>query len=121
MNTGFIYTIENENGIYIGCTINVSQRQTTHRSKENKEKGLRHGESKIKLTVIDVFPESELFYWENFYVELFRQWGFKIINKIKIRPNALPYSERTNEKMLQRRNQSIQSQTKTKHNERPIL
>lgn len=94
MNFGFIYMIKYSNGIYIGSTINLKQRQYQHRTKEK---------SKVILEELDKVNISELFYWENFYIELLISFGFNILNKQKINIDSMPYSERTNEKMLLRR------------------
>lgn len=83
----FIYYFELRDKLYIGSTISPYQRQRNHQlngttkidccdSSKDKES--------IKLNIIDAVNLKERFYWELFYINLFRTWGFNLKNKQKI-------------------------------------
>ena len=70
----FIYLLELENDkIYIGKTINPSNRFSSHKKSKNI----------IYSTIIDTVPNFEWKYWEKFYIELFKTWDFELDNKNK--------------------------------------
>lgn len=57
---------------YIGKTISEKDRKSHHRNKLGKN---------VILEIIDEVPTDEWKYWEEFYILLFKQWGFKLENK----------------------------------------
>jgi hypothetical protein len=69
-----IYYLHRGNNIpfYIGKTISEQDRKYHHRNKLGKD---------VILEVIDEVPTEEWRYWEEFYILLFKQWGFKLENK----------------------------------------
>lgn len=68
-----IYILERD-GIpfYIGKTI-----------QSLKKRFLSHGNKKIdsKIYEIDIVPNNEWRFWESWYIELFKSWGFELENK----------------------------------------
>jgi hypothetical protein len=79
----YIYLIENieigVNKVYIGKTIctNVNNRRYSHRQIYGKQ---------IHFTIIDEVDSlvrSEWRYIESYWIEQFKQWGFKVVNKNK--------------------------------------
>lgn len=68
-----IYILERD-GIpfYIGKTI-----------QNLKKRFLSHGNKKIdsKIYEIDIVPNNEWRFWESWYIELFKSWGFELENK----------------------------------------
>ena len=69
-----IYYLHRGNNIpfYIGKTISEKDRKHQHKNKFGKD---------VILEVIDEVPTEEWRYWEEFYILLFKQWGFKLENK----------------------------------------
>lgn len=69
----YIYILE-KNGIpfYIGKTNTIPQRKSHH-------KKLKGGE----FVIIDEIEDSKWKFWECYWIEQFRQWGFKLENKNK--------------------------------------
>lgn len=69
-----IYYLHRGNNIpfYIGKTISEKDRKYHHKNRLGKD---------IILEVIDEVPTKEWRYWEEFYILLFKQWGFKLENK----------------------------------------
>jgi hypothetical protein len=69
-----IYYLHRGNNIpfYIGKTISEKDRKYHHKNKLGKD---------VILEVIDEIPTEEWRYWEEFYILLFKQWGFKLENK----------------------------------------
>jgi hypothetical protein len=57
---------------YIGKTISEKDIKYQHKNKLGKN---------IILEVIDEVPTKEWRYWEEFYILLFKQWGFRLENK----------------------------------------
>jgi len=57
---------------YVGKTISESARKSHHRNKFGKD---------VLLEVIDEVPTREWKYWEEFYIWLFKSWGFLLENK----------------------------------------
>jgi hypothetical protein len=68
-----IYILE-RNGVpfYVGKTLQeIKERFYTHKDKkENSE-----------ITEIDCVDDNEWRFWESWYIELFKSWGFKLENK----------------------------------------
>jgi hypothetical protein len=69
-----IYFLHVGDGIpfYVGKTNNPRTRQTNHRSNNNNPN--------IILEVIDEVELSEWKYWECYWIEQFKHWGFKLKN-----------------------------------------
>lgn len=69
-----IYYLHRGNNIpfYIGKTISEKNRKYSHKNKLGKD---------IILEIIDEVPTNEWKYWEEFYISLFKIWGFKLENK----------------------------------------
>ena len=76
MNITYIYLIELSSGeVYIGKTVNPKSRKYGHILKYGKD---------IKYWVIDEISSIDSKNWkplESYWIEQFRQWGFKIANK----------------------------------------
>jgi hypothetical protein len=70
----YIYYLE-RGGIpfYIGKTNKPSNRQNSHRAKRK--------DFTIYLHTIDLVDSTEWKYWETFYINLFKSWGFTLENK----------------------------------------
>jgi len=70
----YIYYLERE-GIpfYIGKTNKPSNRQNSHRAKRK--------DFNIYLHTIDLVDSNDWKYWETFYIDLFKSWGFVLENK----------------------------------------
>lgn len=68
-----IYEIErNDIPIYIGKTIqNINSRFSSHKDKRNN----------CRIHIIDEVDENEWRFWESFYIDLYKSWGFKLENK----------------------------------------
>ena len=75
INTIHIYFLHNGDNIpfYVGKTNNVRTRQTNHRGKKKNQN--------IKLEILDEVREDEWKLWECYWIEQFKQWGFKLENK----------------------------------------
>lgn len=68
-----IYILErNDIPFYIGKTI-----------QELKKRFLSHGVKKLnsKIYEIDIVPDDEWRFWESWYIEVFKSWGFELENK----------------------------------------
>jgi len=74
INTIHIYFLHNGDNIpfYVGKTNNVRTRQTNHRGKKKNQN--------IKLEILDEVREDEWKFWECYWIEQFKQWGFKLEN-----------------------------------------
>lgn len=72
----YIYHLEENNTpFYIGKTKNnPKKRENQHRRRLNNKS--------IKLIIIDVFEENWE-YWESWYINLYKSWGFNLLNKNK--------------------------------------
>jgi len=93
MNTVFIYSLatkeEPDNIKYIGKADVINERFTRHlqpyylKEKSHKnnwlKKELKQGNNPI-IEFIDEVPKSEWGYWEKFWINQFKQWGFKLTN-----------------------------------------
>lgn len=69
-----IYYLHTGNDIpfYVGKTISEKDRKYHHRNKFGKD---------TILVVIDEVPTEEWKYWEEFYIAIFKGWGFLLENK----------------------------------------
>jgi len=75
MNNTFIYElsyIKTNTPFYIGKCKNISNRKSQHVLKYGKE---------IVITIIDQVCENEWKFWEKYYIEQYKHWGFKLENK----------------------------------------
>jgi predicted GIY-YIG superfamily endonuclease len=87
----YIYTLEHpvtKEVRYIGKTKNPKERfhnhcnrlHNEHTHKRNWINSLRNQGLKPKMNILDEVTESEWKYWEKFWIEQFRQWGFNLVN-----------------------------------------
>ena len=87
----FIYTLEHPitNEVrYVGKTKNPKMRFHNHCNKLHNEKthkrnwinNLRKENLRPVMEILDEVEESEWKYWEKFWIEQFRQWGFNLVN-----------------------------------------
>lgn len=68
----YIYSLENKNNIfYIGKTNNTSRRRSIHRKNYGYE---------IELFIIDEVLENEWKFWECYWIQQFKAWGFELTN-----------------------------------------
>lgn len=71
----FIYCLFDENGIpfYIGKTKNsLKKRESQHQ---------KHFQKNLTIFELDVINENDWKFWECYWMEQFRQWGFVLKNK----------------------------------------
>jgi len=87
----YIYTLEHpvtKEVRYIGKTKNPKERFHNHCNRLHNEythkrnwiNSLRSQGLKPKMNILDEIDESEWKYWEKFWIEQFRQWGFNLVN-----------------------------------------
>ena len=87
----YIYTLEHpvtKEVRYIGKTKNPKERFHNHCNrlhnqyshKRNWINSLRNQGLKPVMNILDEINESEWKYWEKFWIEQFRQWGFDLVN-----------------------------------------
>jgi hypothetical protein len=87
----YIYTLEHpvtKEVRYIGKTKNPKERFHNHCNrlhnqyshKRNWINSLRNQGLKPVMNILDEIEESEWKYWEKFWIEQFRQWGFDLVN-----------------------------------------
>jgi group I intron endonuclease len=71
----YIYYLHTGNNIpfYIGKSISPKGRISEH----------KRNFGNVILEVIDQIPTKEWLFWEKWYIELFKSWGFKLKNKNK--------------------------------------
>lgn len=68
-----IYLLERDSiPFYIGKTKNLKSREIDHKTKFGKN---------ITLIPIDLVKEDEWIFWEIYWINQFKQWGFKLENK----------------------------------------
>ena len=72
MENRVIYCLINEDNtpFYIGKSYMGSTRKYNHKKTYPG----------CKLEIIDEVPVDEWMYWEKYWIEQFRQWGFKLVN-----------------------------------------
>ena len=92
MEKTYIYALSDINGNirYIGKTSYLKQRLYSH-IKECRTKRINHKINWIKsllskgerpiISIIDVISISEWQYWEKYWIEQFKQWGFNLTNQ----------------------------------------
>lgn len=93
-NTCYIYSLEHPltNDIrYIGKTDNLLKRYSAH-LKENETESKRKTKKNSwiksllnqnlvpKINIIDIIPFEEWKFWEQFYISLYKSWGFDLTN-----------------------------------------
>jgi predicted nucleic acid-binding Zn ribbon protein len=87
----YIYSLEHpitKKVRYIGKTRNPKQRLKAHLNparykpthKFNWIKKLKNDGLKPILKVLDSVPEEEWKFWEKYWIEQFKQWGFNLVN-----------------------------------------
>jgi predicted GIY-YIG superfamily endonuclease len=87
----YIYTLEHpitKEVRYIGKTKNPKERfhnhcnrlHNQHSHKRNWINSLRNQSLKPVMNILDEIEESEWKYWEKYWIEQFRQWGFNLVN-----------------------------------------
>lgn len=87
----YIYTLEHpitKEVRYVGKTKNPKERfhnhcnrlHNEHSHKRNWINSLRSIGLKPKMNILDEVNESEWKYWEKYWIEQFRQWGFDLVN-----------------------------------------
>ena len=94
MKTVFIYSLstleEPDNIKYIGKTLNCINRLKQHLSKYSLKKTNKKSKwifselnknHNIIITVIDVVPENEWQFWEQYWICQFKVWGYNLTNK----------------------------------------
>ena len=71
----YIYFLHNGDNVpfYVGKSINVK----LHRSYQHKK---TFGKNTM-LEIIDKVPTDEWLFWESYWIEQFKSWGFKLKNK----------------------------------------
>lgn len=92
MKTKFIYCLicpETNIVKYIGKSKDPIKRFRSHLSKNNLLESTKKNNWLVSLLrenlipvmeIIDEVPEKEIDYWERFYIQLFRSWGFELLN-----------------------------------------
>ncbi len=97
MERTFIYIIENilgdPNIIYVGKTKNPKLREHNHKKTFGYD---------IKYSIIDEVSSTEQKIWgplESYWIEQFRQWGFKLANRNKGGGGPMFVSEETKKKL----------------------
>jgi len=71
---------------YVGASFDPWQRLQHHIVKRNSEKGFKaiqireiiENNRKVELLVLDECDLGDVSFWEEFYIDLFKSWGFKI-------------------------------------------
>jgi hypothetical protein len=105
-NKAFIYYLEKDNIIfYIGKTKNVKSREADWKRE--------YGEN-IKLHVIDECKnQKEIWkFWETYWIQQFKQWGFNLINKNEGGGGLNKHSDKTIEKIRAKKIGIKQNRTK---------
>ena len=89
----FIYYLHKGDDVpfYIGKTKNIIRRKHKH--------CLDYKDQNIDLSVFDSCEDKVWKYWECFYIELFKQWGFQLKNKNKGGGGPSKYTEEQKQKM----------------------
>lgn len=107
----FIYCLFNENSIpfYIGKTKNsLKLRKNQHKRKLK---------TNLEIFELDSVKKEEWKFWEEFYIELFNSWGFKLINQNKGGGGLSFHTEETKKKM--RGKKHLGTSLKLKNKKRP--
>jgi hypothetical protein len=100
INITYIYLIENIDNdpykIYIGKTSNPKKRYSAHRH--------TYGDI-ITYNIIDNIPTLDQLKWkpiESYWIEQFKQWGFKVVNKNKGGGGIIFHTQENKEKISKR-------------------
>lgn len=105
-NKAFIYYLEKDNNVfYIGKTKNIRSREADWKRE--------YGEN-IKFYVIDEVSIEEWKQWECYWIEQFKQWGFKLINQNKGGGGLEKHSDETIEKIRLKKIGVKQNRTKVR-------
>ena len=85
----YIYTLDyNGNIFYIGKTKNITKRLYKHKNSSKLKRNYKERfinklleESKdISISILDIVDEESVNYWEKYWIEQFKQWGFYLTN-----------------------------------------
>lgn len=85
----YIYTLDYDGIIfYIGKTMNITKRLYKHKSssklkrnyKERFINKLLEQSIEINISVLDIVDDESVDYWEIYWIEQFKQWGFSLKN-----------------------------------------
>lgn len=84
-NTTFIYTLQSGDEIrYVGKSDNPRARMFQHKTTSGFKNPHLHRWMKkrgdVVLSVVDEVPKSEWIFWEKWYIQLFKYWGFNLVN-----------------------------------------
>jgi hypothetical protein len=76
INITHIYFIHNGDGVplYVGKTVNLENRLKLHKHQKSH---FTH------IELIESIPSNEWKFWEEFYIDLFYSWGFRLENKTR--------------------------------------
>jgi len=121
---GLVSIDDVDNIRYIGVTtkkLNYRLSKHIYESKTNPYKNKRTTwiSSKnygIKSVIIDVVPQDEWKFWECFYISLFRNWGFELVNSNNGGGGIIKHSEEFS-KWLSNRNKGNTNMLGKKHTE----
>lgn len=85
----YIYTLEcDDNIFYIGKTKNINKRLYVHKSSSKLKRSYKERfinklllqSKEIKLSILDTVEEDLVDFFEIYWIEQFRQWGFELCN-----------------------------------------
>jgi len=89
METTFIYTLSDKRGNirYVGKTSREIKKRLYSHIKESQSSKISHKINWIKsllnnnerpiIEIIDIVPTTEWVFWEQYWIDQFRQWGYK--------------------------------------------
>jgi predicted DNA-binding protein YlxM (UPF0122 family) len=90
----FIYTLSDDSGNvrYVGKTKQYLKQRLYSHIKESQTKGMKSHkiswikslllkDERPKIEVVDEVPESDWQFWKKYWIEQFKQWGFKLTNQ----------------------------------------
>ena len=89
MEQQYIYTLDYDGIIfYIGKTKNIKNRFNSHKKSSKLKRNYKErfinkllNESKeIHISILDIVEKETVNFWEKYWIEQFRQWGFKLTN-----------------------------------------
>lgn len=123
MNKYYIYTLEYNNRVfYIGKSLDPNYRLRKHKNESklkrtHKEKLINKiiiSGGDIELKILDVVDLGYEDYWEKFWIQQFKQWGFKLCNATSGGEGGdfwtgRKHSEETKEKLRIIRNEQIKN------------
>lgn len=102
-NRIYIYCVEYplREDVYIGSTINPKIRESNHKSEGTRGwqdaeyyRKIKQLKLEINFFILDICSREERYYWENFYMELYKSWGFKLKNIIKPKMGSMNFYDR---------------------------